>query len=198
MKTKLSGMYNSTNTSQVKENEFPELSCKIPYEKVIKMTLETARELYKSFGDVDGNTVRKFLFDNFTKEELEGKKGYTWEKSFTPDGFYIGIGSDVIPSRGDLLNPVPSNRNVFRKQKQALSALAFAQLSHIVAKMNEGKEFDNELLWSVEVDRKDRHNVNLVVCDFATHGKHIAFCAEEDARISLEMNRALWEQFWML
>lgn len=55
----------------------------INMEKTIKMSLETAREIYKWVNkkEVKDSPMERLLLDNFTKEELENNNGFTWEES---------------------------------------------------------------------------------------------------------------------
>jgi len=78
-------------------------------------------------------------------EQIEKQKNtpLNWENCFQEQGFYINntseiIGIDVKENRN------VNNKNVFRAEKEAKSALAMAQLSHIIWVAN-GCE---ELNWS--------------------------------------------------
>jgi len=160
--------------------------------KKIEMSLETARQMYK-----EGNeTTNKWLLENFTKEELEPKKGFTWGESFNGEGSYIHGMAKVIKTLG--LTPSDENRNVFLTEKHAKSALAFAQLSHICEKYNEGKYYQSVCgmtnYWYVtKFDGK-----SLGVNSFPYHFLHLAFTNYEDAITSMEVNRQLWLDYWMI
>jgi len=156
-------------------------------EKNIKMSLEAARRFYKD-GDQD---TKMWLLENFTKEELEPKKGFTWEESFNGDGFFINPDSDI----GDLieLEIADFNKNIFLTKKHAKSALAFAQLSHICARYNEGKER------GAEVYAVHGSTINgLEVDTFGRFGHQLEFYSQESAQISAEVNRQLWLDYWMI
>jgi len=161
-------------------------------EKNIKMSLEAARQMYK-----EGNeTTNKWLLENFTKEELEPKKGFTWEESFKGEGYFIETYSCI-----EFTHTSPTtrkNRNVFLTEKHAKSALAFAQLSHICEKYNEGKYYQSVCgmtnYWYVtKFDGK-----SLGVNSFPYHFLHLAFTNYEDAITSMEVNRQLWLDYWMI
>ena len=170
----------------------------------ITMSLETAKELYKDLctrTDIASVNFKNWLLENFTKEELEPvvvpepkKEGFTWEDSFGP-GFVIGenrakLKVEIVKCS----NKVAQDHfmNQFRTEKQALSALAFAQLSHICAKYNEGKKPEAKqytvVCWKEE---------GLAVFQKSEMVCHLPFCTKEDAETSLRVNRELWEQYWM-
>lgn len=190
-----------------------------PMEKTLKMSVETARELWKEVKDsfiedsvnlkfptfektneIKGVAIKKLLLENFTKEELEPKKGFTWEESFDKvnRGFYVDDGAKIKQASNTF--PINGNENVFKTEKQAKSALAFSQLSHIVDKYNShepSKKFicANGDLFSIAVERYTKGLI--VVCKHRGYAL-LQFKSEEDAITSLEVNRVLWEQYWML
>lgn len=161
-------------------------------EKQIKMSLETAREIYRD-RNLTNSIMLQWLLENFTKEELEGKKGFTWEESFNGKGWYIGI--DGFIYKDGLLTTIHQNRNHFKTKEQAESALAFAQLTHIVAKSN--SERIGSWLYSIV---PDQITGKLKVCEcinkFAYKG--LTFLEEKDAKQSLITNKELWEKYWMI
>jgi hypothetical protein len=163
-------------------------------EKQIKMSLETARELYKQCVDnpaLSNAVYKNWLLETFTPEELEGKKGFTWEESFSGSGFYLNIQSKCLKTAD--VSTSNTNKNVFKTKKQALSALAFAQLSHIVAKYNEGKQRGINGYFSVI--RMESGELALIRT-YNLRGQGLEFCNEDDALLSLEVNKELWEQYW--
>jgi hypothetical protein len=147
--------------------------------------------------------MKNLLLENFTKEELEGKKGFTWEESFEP-GYYIKEAEINYPSSlkkikiDKACNKEPHVwfKNQFRTEKQALSALAFAQLSHIVAKYNEGKEIGRRDGY-FSVTRMESGELDLVR-SYGLRGLGLEFCREEDGLVSMETNKELWEQYWSI
>ena len=167
-------------------------------EKQIKMSLETAQVLWKSFcskATPEGFAMFSILTENFTKEELEGKKGFSWEDSVNGEGWFINDDSRVSFVRGAIRERF--NYCVFKTEAQAKSALAFAQLSHIVAKYNEGKECGRDWFTVDKVNVKNP-NRGLKVSSWSSFDRHLSFYNKEDAEISLEVNRELWEQYWMI
>jgi len=172
-------------------------------DRYLKVSLENAQKLYTmikpsienntSFVDLKNSILMESLLATFTKDELEGKKGFTWEDSFDGTGWFIDK-SSVCTMGGNV--PVHEyNKENFKTKEQAESALAFAQLSFIVAKYNEGKTQEGEYTYSIaylvyhkrlSVDKKLRDAYNLEFYD------------EKDAEISLEVNRELWYKYWMV
>ena len=155
-------------------------------EKPFKMSLETAREFYKDATEI----TKKWLLENFTKEELEGKKGFTWEDSFSGKGYWIDENSNIRLS--EILTCGHFSKNAFLTEAHAKSALAFAQLSHIVAKYNEGK-IKQQFHYTI-----DNCSGTLLVDSWSNIKSILMFYTVEDARTSLEVNRELWEQYWMI
>jgi len=140
-------------------------------EKNIKMSLETARQMYK-----EGNeTTNKWLLENFTKEELEPKKGFTL--------------SDCVYSKMTCYTLWPLNE----KYKKSMDA--FSELSHIVNKYNEGKEM-GDTVFSVDYNKAD--GGSLQVNNYIYMKSTFEFNTKEDALISMEVNRQLWLDYWMI
>lgn len=168
--------------------------------KTIEMSLETARKMYN---DVNlPNYLTPFILENFTKEELEGKKGYTWDESFSGHGYYISHGMTGTAQIGNVKIKT-CNQSVFRTEKQALSALAFAQLSHIVERYNQGKApaTDEGCAIFYYIQAFNNNDINVVRVAYLSvilPKQQFLFYTKEDAEISLEVNRQLWGQYWML
>jgi len=176
-------------------------------EKNIKMSLDAARQMYK-----EGNeTTNKWLLENFTKEELEPKKGFTWEDSYGGVGFYVMGNSSISNWSGGII--CGQHKNVFLTEKHAKSALAFAQLSHIVNKYNEGKELEHcgDMVYDQHKDfitKTEYYDVyyyvtkydgkNLGINSFRFNFMNLYFKRREDAKTSMEVNRQLWLDYWMI
>lgn len=155
--------------------------------KPVGMSLETARQMYKENNEI----TNKWLLENFTKEELEPKKGFTWYDSFSGNGVLITQNSNFC----DVLNYANRhhNKNIFLTEKHAKSALAFAQLSHICNKYNEGKKRWNEVYC---VGNYKNYLSDDIISD---HVKlQLEFYKREDAKTSMEVNRQLWLDYWMI
>ena len=163
-------------------------------EKQIKMSLETAREWYRLAKKADNyseggvNVGVRFLEENFTKEELEGKDGYSWEDSFDNSCFA------VIDDGVSRLNcsKVRSNKDKFKTEAQAQSALAFAQLSHIVARYNQDREY-------FSCCSMITHDLKISITNMfgGKSEEFLGFYEYKDAETSLRVNNELWKQYWM-
>lgn len=171
--------------------------------KQIEMSLETARNIYKDVHnrtDLGSANFTNWLLENFTKEELEGKKGFTWEESFNKEGFTIEGGK--INHRISLHNGV-SCKEMFKTKEQAESALAFAQLSHIVPKYNEGKgprkEGPNSLYVWFYVYMTNEGKLSYAKWQtFDLDGPNmypLMFNTREAIETSMEVNKELWVKY---
>lgn len=166
-------------------------------EKNVKMTLETARGFWVDYDDPSKPLIRKWLLENFTEVELTAEVGKKWEECWKP-GWYI----ESYPS-GELKlanNCIREEyfRIQFREKRQALSSLAFAQLSHIAASVNEGNNGDKPYVYYTIVC-STTGLVGLQVKEVNyIENTHIRFNRIEDAKRSLVTNNELWRQYWML
>lgn len=166
-------------------------------EKTITMSLETALEFYKTTQD---KILKDWLICNFGRDALEKKEGFTWEESFAGDGYFISDNSYIVEARIRYENSF--SKQFFKTKNQALSALAFAQLSHIVNKYNEGK--------TVPVTFRDGipHTFHPYMdCDGMltyhalnhTCNKYrppFGFYDKNDIEISFKVNKELWNQYF--
>lgn len=152
----------------------------------IKMSLETARKMWNEKDEL----VCAWLLENFTKQELEGKKGITWEEAFTGDGWFILGDSKVIEINE--CSTVDKNKNIHLTEAHAKASLAFAQLSYIVNKANEGKERQG-VTYTVL-----RENNDLVGNSQIVSRHQLEFYTAEDRNISMVENKELWEDYHMM
>ena len=125
----------------------------------------------------------------------------SWEELKDIEGWFIGINGRVYEEDSKY-----KERNVFSTEKQAKSALAFAQLSQLVKALNgdweyewtgknlydNGKHNPNKL-WTVI-----RATNNLEVNFKTTHFCHLVFKTKELAEFSLLNHKELWEQYYEL
>ncbi len=179
-------------------------------EKQIKMSLTTAREIYKQLTDMrvidksgeatlsrnqtpNEALLQLWLLENFTKEELEEKKGFSWEDSFDGDGYYISPNSDVIKTTCN--HTEKHCKNIFKTREQAESALAFAQLTHICAKYNNHPTNPEQKYLNTILCINNR-----LVCNEYHHNQKLPlfFYTRENAKTSMEVNRELWEKYHMI
>lgn len=171
-------------------------------EKQIKMSLETARKMYEHNKNYGYEPLLDFLLENFTKEELEGGGGYAWEDSFNGGGVYINSTSEIIKV-GPSFTKSKINKSVFKTESHAKSALAFAQLSYIVDKYNEGKTttvFNGVPIFHYLQAYNDG-NIRVISCNDLPSSLPILmffFLDRKDAETSLRVNRKLWDDYFML
>ena len=97
---------------------------------MIKLTLETARALFK-----EGGAGKKFALDNYTEEQLT-KKEYakSWKDLKTISGFFITGYVDV--EAANKVTAVKGYKDVFATKKQAKSMLAYAQITQLMKEIN--------------------------------------------------------------
>jgi len=175
-------------------------------EKQIKMSLETAKAWYKlaiSASDLAGgiSPAINFLLENFTKEELEGKEGFTWGDCGDGCGYCINGNAQIetIPFSVKYIH----NKKVFKTESQAKSSLAFAQLTHIVDKYNEGKhplaKNGHTVVYTI-----NGYNDGLLRLGSRTPYSSIqpavslVFFSPDDAEISMRVNEQLWKDYYMM
>jgi hypothetical protein len=170
-------------------------------EKTIKISLDTAKQLIEAFefsansGDERSKSICKLVYDNFTKKELESKKGYTFNDCKVGEGYFISNNGYAPKHTKFDENRSPYSKEVYKTEKQAFAACAFSQLTHIVAKYNEGKKFGNtchQIGIASNGELLIRHTI--VFCPEI----NLCFADEDDAKTSFEINRELWKQYWMI
>jgi len=171
-------------------------------EKQIKMSLETARSAYKVLMNTEKFTIVEtvlstLLLENFTKEELEGDKGFSWEDSFSKEGWYIHNMADIRECNCVLA--ANETKNIFKTEAQTKSALAFAQLSHIVDRYNQGKT-GGSAAYAISIALSQGVDNPLYVrkVQYVSNIAHLQFLTEQDAETSLRVNRQLWLDYWMI
>jgi len=166
-------------------------------EKQIKMSLDTARKIYSDYNnraDSCSFLFIQWLLENFTKEELEGKKGFTWEESFNKEGYYIGRDARIYLEDG--LQKVNDNRCLFKTREQAESALAFSQLTHIVARYNQDKKV-GETAYTIK-GNITKNMLWVRTLNYGCDSVNLVFLNEQDAIISLQQNKELWLKYWLI
>lgn len=161
-------------------------------EKQIKISLETARRMYN---DVNlPNYLTTLILENFTTEELEDNKGYTWEESFNKAGYLIDGDRVILCTE---CSADKDYKDTFKTKEQAESALAFAQLSHIVSRANKDKK-SGEAAYTIIASNLLAGKLGTHVVNYGSKLPHLVFFDEKDAVESLKFNRELWEKYWML
>jgi len=119
----------------------------------------------------------------------------SWEELRKVGGFYIDKDSDVI---GAITSTTyHGNKNLFKTEKQAESALAFAQLSQLVAKYNDG--------WVADWNGNEPENYCIVrksnkLCIERrnTTWHSLPFKSKELAELSLKHHNNLWKTYYEL
>lgn len=107
--------------------------------KTVSLTLEDAKKLYFS----NNEHFKTIALGAFTKEELEKKELPTsCEDLKEIDGYYIANDSAILQDFSKDFDPPNYNKNIFATEKQARSALAYAQLTQLMKVYNEDWEPD--------------------------------------------------------
>ena len=119
----------------------------------------------------------------------------SWWESFNGKGWFIDTSSQI--EFRENLKKHNYNNNIFKTEAQAKSALAFAQLSHIVADANGDWVADwfdqRQNKYVVELSRN-----NLISTYYCSTKQLLPMKSEEIADACLEKHRTLWENFWMI
>lgn len=155
-------------------------------------------ELYTEFKN--RQDIVDLLLTKFSKEELGMTKWpECWEDlNKLEGGWYVTTESAI--SSISLISKESSDKNVYATEKQAKSALAYAQLSQIVAKMNDGWipdwNDDNESKYTVSYN----HGPCSLEWDVWTESmvSHLYFQTEEMAKFSIKYHKDLWLQYFMI
>lgn len=160
-------------------------------EKQIKLTLTQARNLY-----ILNPEYRDTLLSVFTDKELGIKSGYpkSWNDIKKIDGFYITEDSSIYSAKN--VNILYINNNIFATQKQAKSALAFAQLSQLAKEMNGDWTPD----WSTSNTKYsiNRNSLALYINSWSATFHLIVFKTKEMAEFSLKHHEQLWKDYYEL
>lgn len=98
--------------------------------KKVEMSLEVARQLYKEKPE-----LRVWLLENFTKSELKNDLK-TWEELGKISGYCISsVGNGIVEVQDNLTTEV--TKMIYATEKQARSALAYAQLTQLMKDLGE-------------------------------------------------------------
>lgn len=156
----------------------------------VKVTLETAQRWYGQGGE-----FKEMALSAYTDAELNPVKN-EWESKVIDhgttfiDGWYLG--SDYVIKETNTEN---TDRSTFRTEKQAKSALAYAQLTQLMAL----PEYNGD--WVADwTDRSSKYcivhvNKKLMVDLFYEYAQKICFKSRELAEIFLANNLDLIKQF---
>lgn len=158
----------------------------------VKVSLETAKRWYEQGGE-----FKEIALSAFTEAELNPIRN-EWESKFIGkeiDGVYIASDS-YIYKMGCICNY--SEKGTFRTKKQAKSALAYAQLTQLMALPEYNGDWvpdwsDNEYKFIIR-----RYVNKLDIDDYSSTHHHIAFKSEEIRDKFLENNYALLKEYFEL
>jgi hypothetical protein len=158
----------------------------------VTLSLDAAKEWYNKGGELKEVALRAFSEDELNPSPLVR----SWKEAFRGiNGFFVM--NDASIQRTNATSSSDDHHNVYRTEAQAKSALAFAQLSHIVADANGDWEAD----WKDMSQNKhsiDCEENELVVypCVQLTH--HLPMKCVKIAEECLRLHPQLWEDYWMI
>ena len=160
--------------------------------RTITLTVQQAKELYEK-----DNSFRDTLLSEFTDVELGIEKELrSWDGLHRIGGYYIDDDSDVIEL--NLFHETAiDNKNIFKTEKQALSSLAMAQLSQLMADLGDECDVD----WGDESERKwtiSRYNNALEVEQAWGIFNFLAFKTKATRDAFLEKHEELIKQYFMI
>jgi len=138
------------------------------------------------FGDINNCTL--------IKEPTYPK---SWKELKEIDGFYIANDVPVVKKINYSKSPKDEFLDVFRTEKQALSCLAFAQLSQLVAEMNG----DWQPNWNDHNQCKyviDREFDTIYKCTTTVIFHPLAFKTAEARDFSFQHHELIWKQYWQI
>lgn len=130
----------------------------------------------------------------FTLKEINKEKSYRWEDCVKNETFHIVYGSEIIKTP----NTSPPLKDSFATEKQAKSASAFAQLTHIMEKVYQNFnwrpdwESVEEKLCIIAVKNK------IIFCNYTYSNTLLAFPNEEIREIVYEQNKQLIHDYLMI
>ena len=159
----------------------------------VGVTLETAKRWY-----VQGGEFKEMALSAFTEAELNPIKN-EWESKIIDygtkavDGWYLGINYVL-----KYINPENMDKSTFKTEKQAKSALAYAQLTQLMAL----PEYNGDWVpdWSDD-DTKFviRRHVRIIALDHYTKIHHfLAFKSKEIRDKFIENNYDLLKEYFEL
>ena len=159
----------------------------------VKMTLETARRWKEMGGEYEQVAVETF-------PELADVKN-EWEDRFDGkgiDGFFISNRSEILGCEYRVVDGI-SDKNLFKTEKQAKSALAYSQLTQLMAL----PEYNGDWVpdWENRCESKYciiQVNKEIKIDLFYEYAQKICFKSEELAKLFLKNNLDLLKQYFEL
>ena len=120
----------------------------------------------------------------------------TWEKCFSGEGWFITY--DQLIKEATDFDKKLIQKILFATEKQALSAIAKARLSHIIAKANGDWVADWEQVLQDKYSIGRRRNKIVVLNEYNTDYEFLAFKDSETRDRVLEQNEELIKQYFEL
>ena len=158
-------------------------------------TIKALEVLIEKLSGEERNEVRRILQGMDTKQEPVPMVR-SWEDAFSGEGYYIGEDSDVNIISG--LYSTSFEEAVFYNEKQAISAKAYAQLSHIVADAN----YRHDPKWVVDLENNNQRKWfiysqrnHLTVGYWMMSKQKLPMATQEIAEECLRLHEPLWRQF---
>jgi hypothetical protein len=139
---------------------------------------------------------RDALIEQLQKMQFKKDPVKTWEKLKTVDGFWIGSSSTIFTQTAISTRDL-GNKNIFKTEKQAKSALAYAQLTQLMAEANGDWEPD----WNSGFQKKYAivRSRNLLVTDKFTYTyEFLNFKSKKIAEQFLCDHRDLIKEFYQI
>jgi len=128
-------------------------------------------------------------------ELIKNEYPKSWEDLESIEGWFFDFYSRKFHNNS--IAPISVNKNLFKTEKQALSCLAYAQLSQLVAEMNGNEELDWENC-SYAKFTIERFGSKLCKNQHTKDFKHLAFKTEEARDFSFQHHKNLWEKYWQI
>lgn len=157
-------------------------------EKVIKMTLNQAINVYKSMPE-----MKEVMEANFP--EIKNSILKTWEELNEISGYYISSDSDL--NEAGTCSTTDSNINIFVTEKQAKASLAMSQLSQLINNLGDECHVD----WNnsnVEKYIIIREGNEIIGAKTYAGFNFLAFKTEEKQKLFLANYMKLIRQYFML
>ena len=159
----------------------------------VKITLETAKRLYEQGGE-----FKEMALSAFTEDELNPVRN-EWDSKFIGvkiAGYYIAQVSEIRDFEESIANK--TDINLFKTEKQAKSALAYAQLTQLMAL----PEYNGDWVpdWSNSCDKFiiGRHSGDIEIEYYIKHYYPISFKTAEIRNKFLENNLGLLKEYFEL
>ena len=159
----------------------------------VKVSLETAKRWY-----VQGGEFKEMALSAYTEDELNPIKN-EWESKILGkdiDGFYISSLSHVCSLNN---NCSKSEKATYKTEKQAKSALAYAQLTQLMALPEYNGDWVPDWSDNDNVKHVIRRYFNEIDFDYYSNTHHfLAFKTEQIRDIFFENNYDLLKEYFEL